>query len=265
MKETKSIVKTGYSFIDDEFGGLKPGELTLIGGRPAMGKTSLALNIALHVAQDGKRVLFFCPASSRTDMELRLVSMISGIPMRRIRNWSLSDLDWDLFHETVQQVQGLPIVFYPYETIPLIKYGFKEMGKKEGIDLIIFDYLQLIHRDITEKEERNTNENLQYLKKAAKKRNVPAIVLTQLSRKLEFRKDKHPRKKDIHRMGIADKSYDQAFLLYRDAYYDIDAPKDSAELIGIRTNNKEIVVGTMCWDWETAAFYDKGVENKIKD
>lgn len=245
---------TGFQLIDNEFGGLWNGEVTLIGGRPAMGKTSFALRIAHYAAiTEKKKVLFISGQHSRTDLELRLVSMISGIPQLKIRGWDMSDEEWNLFRETAKQIEEMPITFCYADTMFAVKH-FCKRCRDEGYDLVIFDYLQLIIRDFSEKEKHTEGENLKSLKKIAEKYNVPVVVLTQLSRKLEMRKDRHPKIKDIRGKGIKKKYYNQAFFLYREAYYDRKAPADAAELIGINPDNGDILSENIKWKSDTCTF-----------
>ena len=247
-------IMTGFKMIDNEFGGLWNKEVTLIGGRPAMGKTSFALNIALNVAMKEKRkVLFISAERGIADMELRLLSMLSGIPLIRIRKWEMSDEEWKLFIKTVNEVKNLPIEFRYATTIWAIKYFAKSL-KEEGFDLLVFDYIQLINKDCYERRERTVCENLIQFKKLAKKYDVPVVVLTQLSKKLEKRKDRHPRIKDIKGRGIKKEYYDQAFLLYREWYYDIDAPSSTAELIGFCNDNKTRLIEKMDWSFDNCSF-----------
>lgn len=253
-KENKDTVFTGYSLIDDTFGGLKPREVTIIGGRPAMGKTTLALNIALHAAsKENKKVLFISDENSLDVMEQKLTSLISGIPRQKLRTFSLSDAEWDSCRNTIQYRQNLPIYFCPYQivqTVSQIREVCKYFAKAEKLDLVIIDYLQLVTEDTG--KENNTEEKLRIIQKIARKFNVPVVVLTQLSRTLEERKDKRPKRKDLTRTGITKDCFDQAFLLYRDRYYYSDAPENDAELIGIGHDTK--CTGKLFWDPEIGAF-----------
>ena len=252
--EKKDTVFTGYSLIDNTFGGLKPGEVTIIGGRPAMGKSSLALNIALHAAtRENKNVLFISVENSRELMEQKLTSLISGIPLQKIRTFSLSDAEWDSFRNTIQYVQSLPIYFCPYqavETVSQIRDVCKYFANAEKMDLVIIDYLQLV-TEYTGKES-TTEEKLKKIQKTARKFNVPIVVLTQLSRTLEERKDKHPKRKDLTRVGIKKDCFDQAFLLYREGYYHRNASENDAELIGIGHETK--CSGKLLWYPEIGSF-----------
>lgn len=251
----KRTINTGLEGIDNKFGGLRSGEVTLIGGRPSMGKTSLVLQIALNAAKAGKNVLFFTAGLSPVELELKLTSIISGIDMSKIRQWNMNDDEWNLFRGTIGDVKELPIHFVHTNTIQMIKLMCAD--KNNAADLVIFDYLQLVHLEYAETEKCTQDLTcLDYLKefrKLAKKHNVPAVVLSQLSRRLEKRKDKHPRVADFRIDNLTDADYDQAFLLYREGYYDYDAPRDTAELTGICPKKK--LKETMKLKWN----YDKGI------
>lgn len=231
----KKTVLTGYEIFDKDFGGLKSGEITLIGGRPGMGKTLIVLQIVLNVARSGGHVIFFTAGIGPTELELRLISMVTGIPFMKIRGWNLTDLEWDLFKKATIEIKNLPIQVIYADNVRMMRHW---CDKTEApVDLIIFDYLQLIHKNIVETKDCTPDltpvEYLRELKRIAKKHKAPMIVLTQLSRNLERRKDKHPRIKDIRVKNLSADAYDQAFLLYREAYYNIDAPRNKAEIIGI--------------------------------
>lgn len=249
MKET---IFSGFDMIDKDLGGLRPGEVTLIGGRPSMGKTSLALQIALNAARSGKNVSFFSYESNPVSLELRLATMISGIQSHKIHEWDMSDEEWDLLKVTMREIKKLPIHFFYTDTIQMIKLVCNDEAKKP--DLIIFDYLQLIHYAFTETRDSTSEltsvDYLKEFKRIAKKHKAPVIVLSQLSRKLEKRKDKHPKIDDLRIEHLSDTDFDKAFLLYRDGYYDKDAPSDTAELTGVYPKKKLKETKIFRWDYE---------------
>ena len=257
----KKAIYTGYEMIDKDFGGLKSGEVTLIGGRPSMGKTSLALQIALNAAKNGESVFFITAENSPIELELRLASIISGTEMNKIRMWDLTDSEWEVFRKTIREVKELPIHFIHTDTMQMIRHCLEE---NKEVDMIVFDYLQLIHNSITETKdgtlELTSVEFLNEFKKIAKKKKVPVVVLSQLSRRLEKRKDKHPKVGDFRIDNLTEDDFDQAFLLYRDAYYDIDAPKDKAELIGVFPKKGLKETKAISWNYETGIFESKTLE-----
>ncbi len=253
----KKAVFTDFKMIDEDFGGLKAGEVTLIGSRPSMGKTTMSLQIAMNAARAGKNVLFFTPESSPILMDLRLVSMVSGIPAIKFRQWDLTDEEWEVFKETIRDIKKLPIRFVHTDSFEMIKYGCDD-NTNPSVDLILIDYLQLIRNTYDGFNdgslEQISHEYLKKIKKMSKKHNVPIVVLSQLSRNLERRKDKHPRVEDFRIDGLSDKDYDLAFLLYRDAYYDIEMPHDRAELTGVCPKKKLKETGELKWNCERTVF-----------
>ena len=230
----KTVI-SGFEMIDKDFGGLKSGEVTLVGGRPGMGKTAFALQIALDAAKKGKSVCFFSAENSPVDLELHLGSIISGIATYKIRNWDMSDKEWNLFKKIMRKVKELPIHFVYTDTIQMMKYWCAD--ENNAVDLIIFDYYQLVKYSFTETKDAAVDlTSVDYLiefKKLAKKYMVPVIVLSQLNRRIEKRKNKHPSFDDFRIDNLTEEYFDNALLIYRDAYYDLDAPCDKAELIGI--------------------------------
>lgn len=253
----RKTLLSGYEMIDKDFGGLRSGEVTLIGGRPFMGKTALALQIALNVAESGKKVLFISEESSPVELELRLISIISNISIFEIKRWNLTDFEWEVFKSSARKIKGLPIRFCSAESIKKIKYLLKE---ETCSDLIIYDYLQLIHKDSEVRSSGTPDftpvEFLYRFKKIAKHNNIPVIVLSQLSRKPDKRKDKHPKIKDIRVNPFSKDAYDQAILLYREYYYDKMASRNKAEFLGISNTKKIKKTCEMFWNDNKNIFED---------
>ncbi len=257
MVSMKETLLTGFEAIDKDFGGLRPKEVTLIGGRPAMGKTTLALQIALNVARSGKSVLYIAAEGGPVETSIRLASIISEIPFSKIRTWDLTDDEWDLFRKTVEEIKRLPIQFYYTDIMQMIRCRSDDDTKPQA-DLVIFDYLQLIKSNKTGSKDvaqnRAPRKYLREFKKIAKNHKIPVVVLSQLSRKLERRKDKHPTIKDFRVKKLSVDLFDQVFLLYRDGYYDLNAPADKAELIGVCPKRNLKKTGTIRWNSEKSIF-----------
>lgn len=252
----KKIIYTGYEKIDKEIGGLGSGEVSLIGGRPSMGKTALALTIALNVAKSGKSVTFFSAECSPVENELRLASMISGIPYYNIWKWNLTDEEWDLFKITMRDIKKLPIRFLYTETIQQMKYACDNIVQTN--DLIVFDYLQLIRYKLTElkdsTQELTPNNYLKEFKKLARKYKAAVIVTSQLARKLERRKDKHPMISDLRIEDPFTADYEQAFLIYREVIYDPSASNDSAEMTVMCPKKGLEETFTLSWNVDKCLF-----------
>ena len=253
-KSEKSGPETGFSLIDEEFGGLKKKKITIIGGRPAMGKTCLALNIALHVALKGNRVFYLSAEQDEAKMKEKLRSMISGVPSERLRNREPSD---PAIRKIVRTVEMLPIIFISAADVASLREELKDFEDYGGADLVIVDDLQLIQKDPGEKGKHSSDEVLHALKKIAKKYKTPVVVLVNLSRTVEQRKDRHPRRKDLKNTGISKKNRDRAFLLYREYYYDPMAPRDSAELTGLCSGKGKKCSCKLNWNPETGVFRDE--------
>ena len=247
---------TEYELIDKYLGGLNRGEVTLIGGRPQMGKTSLALQIALNVARQGTKVVYFSAEASSVELELRIISFISGIPYVKICKWDLTDEEWELFKSAAKEVKDLPISFHYCGDLMYVKYWWEH--ERPDTKLIIYDYYQVIHKNPTQLKGSTPNltpvEYLIEIKKIAKRFKNPVIVLTQLSGKLERRKDKRPKIEDIRIKKLSETAYDQAILLYRDVYYESEAPRDKAELIGVCRTKQIEKTCNVSWNWDKGGF-----------
>ena len=208
-----------YLQINQKHEFLKKGKVTLIASRPLIGKTLLATEIALCVARQGKRVLYLSTLKqSRTDIELRMISKLSRVHLDKICNWDMSDSEWNVFICATSELRRLPITCCPAFGISDIKKTCRDIEKLLGLDLVIVDDLDSVRNYLYEKG-LTPDEKMHKLKKIAKKRNVPVIVLTRLCNRVENRKNNRPRKKDLLDIGITEKYWDYVLFLYRPDFY----------------------------------------------
>ena len=213
-------LSTGFKALDIFAGGLNGGELVLIGGRPGMGKTSFALNLALNMAnglkgKERSAVAFFSMEQSLSQLRERFLSSITRIPSMKIIKGELSADEFQRIAKASENLEKMPL--YIDDTPALSPADLRERCRRikddpeKGLGLVIIDYLQLI------KDEKRSLI-LQRLKETAKEFDVPVIVLSQLTRAPENRKDKHPRLNDIR--DYKDLSaVDKVLFLYRESYY----------------------------------------------
>ena len=213
-------LSTGFKALDIFAGGLNGGELVLIGGRPGMGKTSFALNLALNMAnglkgKERSAVAFFSMEQSLSQLRERFLSSITRIPSMKIIKGELSADKFQRIAKASENLEKMPL--YIDDTPALSPADLRERCRRikddpeKGLGLVIIDYLQLI------KDEKRSLI-LQRLKEIAKEFDAPVIVLSQLTRAPENRKDKHPRLNDIR--DYKDLSaVDKVLFLYRESYY----------------------------------------------
>jgi len=225
-------VKTGLSDFDKKIGGLHKSDLIIVAGRPSMGKTAFATNIAYNIAQSipkkdtiqKRNVLFFSLEMSSDQLATRIMSEIAQISSENIRTGNLSKNDFNKIIHASEKLKALSLYIddSPALTISSIRTRARRLKRKEGLDLIVIDYLQLINS-----ESRNYNDNrvkeitdiTRGLKALAKDLNIPVVALSQLSRKVEDREEKRPQLADLRESGSIEQDADLVVFLYREEYY----------------------------------------------
>ena len=221
-------VPTGLRDLDDRLGGLHQSDLIIIAGRPSMGKTALATNIAFNAAsklQESKKkstVAFFSLEMSSEQLSTRILAEQSRIKSNDIRRGKISDEQFDKFIETSKNITELPLFIdeTPAITIAALSNRARRIKRIHGLDLIVVDYIQLM-RAVNTKDGRvqEISEITQGLKALAKELAVPVLALSQLSRAVEQRDDKKPQLSDLRESGSIEQDADVVMFVYREAYY----------------------------------------------
>jgi len=225
--ERSGLVPTGIGRLDDMVGGFRPGELILLGGRPSMGKSSVALNIALNAARSGTPVIICSLEMNPEAMAVRAISEETGrqgkaVTYREILNGSIVDWQMDAATEAAKKVAELPIQFLTREFSDLasmragVVQAQKVLGGKAG--LLVIDYAQLLRSQAKSRYEQITEISIE-LKALAGKMNLPVLALSQLSRALEQRDEKRPMLSDLRESGQLEQDADTVLFCYRDEYY----------------------------------------------
>jgi replicative DNA helicase len=215
---------TGLADWDKLTGGLQAPELIVLGGRPGMGKSALALQIARYTARKfGKRWLYFSLEMSELQLMQRLLSVESGIDAQRIRLGDIREGEWSKYTKAVASVSTLPISIYDNGdlTPQLLRSIATRHAAKHGLDGIIIDYLQLM--DVEGRGGNRTqdvSEISRACKKLARALNVPVLAISSLSRALESRANKRPMLSDLRESGSIESDADSVVFVYRDDYYD---------------------------------------------
>jgi len=230
-------VPTGYHDLDLKTSGLQAGDLLIIAGRPSMGKTSLALNMAEYVAIEvGLPVAVFSMEMGGTQLAMRMLSSVGRLDAQRVRTGRLNDDEWSRLSFALGKMHEAPL--YIDETAALnpidLRARARRLHRQCGkLGLIIIDYLQLMSVS-GQGENRATeiSEISRSLKSLAKELNVPVIALSQLNRSLEQRPNKRPVMSDLRESGAIEQDADVILFIYRDEVYNQDTPdKGSAEII----------------------------------
>ena len=222
-------ITSGFRDIDNMLGGFHQSDLLILAGRPAMGKTALATNIAYHAAnfqsshQKGC-VLFFSLEMSSEQLALRILSEQSSISSDRIRRGVLSESEFQTFTQTADRIKDLKLIIddTPGLQTNILRQRARRTARQQGLKLIIIDYLQLLQASQARANDSRVNqisEITRDLKIIAKELNVPIIALSQLSRSLEQRDDKRPQLSDLRESGSIEQDADVVSFIYREEYY----------------------------------------------
>ena len=238
---------TGFTDFDRKTGGLRPGDLVIIAGRPSMGKTTLAMNIAEYVAvHPGTRgsVAIFSMEMPAEQLLTRMLASIGGVPLNGIRSGQISDEDWVRVTSATSQLSEARIFIDESAglTPTELRARARRVAREHRLDLVVVDYLQLMQVPGT-KENRATEiaEISRGLKALAKELAVPVIALSQLNRGVEQRTEKKPVMSDLRESGAIEQDADMILLIYREEVYDKNTPKRGmAEIDLAKHRNGEI-------------------------
>ena len=227
-----SGLSTGLVDLDKKLGGLNPSDLLIIAGRPSMGKTALATNIAFNIAKKnissnkndnlGGIIGFFSLEMSSAQLAARILSESSKVPSDQIRRGEMTEEEFKRFVQSAQLLEKCPLFIDDTPALPIsaIASRSRRLKRTQGLDLLIIDYLQLV-RPSTNKDSRvnEISEITQGLKAIAKELNIPVIALSQLSRQVENRDDKRPQLSDLRESGSIEQDADVVMFVFREEYY----------------------------------------------
>ncbi len=232
-----SGVSTGLIDMDKKLGGLHPSDLLILAGRPSMGKTSLATNIAFNVAKaykrgqlpdgsegavDGGVVGFYSLEMSAEQLAARILSEASEIPSQQIRSGDMTEPEFRRFVDAAKALEACPLYIDDTPALPISQLAARarRLKRTHGLDVLIIDYLQLVRG--TGKNENRVNEISEItmgLKAIAKELHIPVIALSQLSRQVENREDKRPQLSDLRESGSIEQDADVVMFVFREEYY----------------------------------------------
>ncbi len=238
-------VATGFSDLDDLTSGLQRSDLIIVAGRPSMGKTSLAMNMAEHAAiRDKVPVAVFSMEMPGEQLAMRLMSSLGRIDQHKVRTGKLGDDDWPRLTSAVGLLADAPVFIddTPALTPTELRARARRLKREHDLGLIVIDYLQLMQ--VTGSGENRTTEISEIsrgLKALAKELSVPVIALSQLNRSLEQRPNKRPVMSDLRESGAIEQDADVIVFIYRDEVYNDESPdKGTAEIIVAKQRNGPI-------------------------
>ncbi|WP_319824167.1 replicative DNA helicase [Thalassovita sp.] len=228
-------ISTGLVDLDKQLGGLHPSDLLILAGRPSMGKTSLATNIAFNVAKaykrglkpdgtegtvDGGVVGFFSLEMSAEQLAGRVLAEASEISSHRIRQGDMTEQEFRRFVEAAKELEACPLFIDDTPALPISQLAARarRLKRTHGLDLLIIDYLQLC-RGMSDNRVNEIAEISMGMKAIAKELNIPVIALSQLSRQVESRDDKRPQLSDLRESGSIEQDADVVMFVFREEYY----------------------------------------------
>jgi replicative DNA helicase len=262
-------LSTGLVDLDRKLGGLHKSDLIVLAGRPSMGKTSLATNIAFHVARNYRRgvlpdgregaveggvVGFFSLEMSAEQLAARILSEAAEVPSEKIRRGEMDDVEFRRFYDAARALQTCPLYI---DATPALQIGqlaarARRLKRMHGLDLVVVDYLQLVRGTSKENRVQEISEITQGLKALAKDLDVPVLALSQLSRQVESRDDKRPQLSDLRESGSIEQDADVVMFVFREEYYrerekpsdhDLEAMRKWQEMMDRVHGKAEVIIG----------------------
>lgn len=258
---------TGFDELNRRTGGLRGGELIIIGARPAMGKSSFVLNIAEHVAIETKKtVAVFNLEMSKNDLVMRILCSEALIDLKKMYSGDLTGEEWLQVGKVVDRVALAPFYLDDTATVTVseIRAKCRRLKQSKELALVVIDYLQLMNGSRTESRQQEISEISRSLKILAKELNVPVIALSQLARSSETGSDKRPMLSHLRESGAIEQDADIVMFLYRDEYYNPDTEdKDIAECIIAKNRRGETGTFKLGWQGKYTKFLN--IEYSIKE
>lgn len=230
-----SGLSTGFVDLDKATTGLHPGNLVVLAGRPGMGKTSLAVNVAENVALDGGVALVFSLEMPGDDLAERTIARAGGINTQALREGRLTNDDYERLSAALAKLNGTRLIIDDdpaTASVTAIRRKSMRIKRERGLDLIVIDYLQLMRGEAIANRNEEIGGITRGLKLLARELAVPIILLSQLNRGVEDRPDKRPMMSDLRESGAIEQDADVILMAYRDDYHNESSPlKGFAEII----------------------------------
>jgi replicative DNA helicase len=251
---------TGFGALDELTQGLPAGGLVLVAGRPAMGKSTLAVDFARHAALDRAHpvgTVVFSLEMSKTEIAQRVLSAESNIPLTRLRQGDLSAEDWGRLNTTFERLQNAPLYLddSPNMSLMEIRAKCRRLKQTHALGLVVVDYLQLMSSTRpVESRQQEVSEFSRALKLLAKELGVPVVALSQLNRGPEMRQDKRPMLSDLRESGSLEQDADMVFLVHRPDVYDEQDRPGEADIIVAKHRNGPTGVVTLAFMGATSKF-----------
>ena len=254
-------IPTGFAGLDQLTNGLHPGQMIVVAARPAMGKSTLALDFARAAAiKHNRPTIFFSLEMGRSEIAMRLMSAEGAVPLQSMRKGSLDSRDWTTIASTRGRINDAPLYIddSPNMTLVEIRAKCRKLKQRVGLQMVVIDYLQLMTSGKrVESRQQEVSEFSRALKLLAKELQVPVIALSQLNRGPEQRADKKPAISDLRESGSIEQDADMVILLHREAAYEKDSPRaGEADLIVAKHRNGPTDTVTVAFQGHFSRFTD---------
>jgi replicative DNA helicase len=254
-------VPTGFAELDELTNGLHPGQLIIVAARPALGKSTLALDFARAASiKHDMPSIFFSLEMGRSEIAMRLLSAESSVPLQNMRKGTVDTRDWTTIASTRGRINDAPLYIddSPNMTLVEIRAKCRRLKQKVGLKMVIIDYLQLMTSGKkVESRQQEVSEFSRALKLMAKELQVPVIALSQLNRGPEQRTDKMPALSDLRESGSLEQDADMVVLLHRESAYEKDNPRaGEADLIVAKHRNGPTRTITVAFQGHFSRFQD---------
>ena len=251
-------VPTGFIDLDSMLTGLHPGELIIIGARPAMGKTSFAMNIAEHAALNNKTTAVFTLEMPREQIAMRLLCSDARVDMQRVRKGTLEDSDWLRLAQSLAPLSAAPMYIDDTSALSptMLRSRCRRLMMDRGLDLVVVDYLGLMRSDgKAESRQLEVSEISRRLKAIALELKIPIIACAQLSRANKDRVDKRPMLSDLRDSGSIEQDADVVMFLHREEYYNKETEdKNIGEVIVSKQRSGPLGTVKLAWLSEYTTF-----------
>jgi replicative DNA helicase len=254
-------VPTGFADLDSLTNGLHPGQMIVIAARPAIGKSTLALDFARAAAiKHGLGTAFFSLEMGRNEITMRLLSAEARVPLHTMRTGQMSDDDWTRLARRMSEVADAPLYIddSPNMSMMEIRAKCRRLKQRHDLRMVIIDYLQLMSSPKrVENRQQEVSEMSRSLKLLAKEIDVPVIALSQLNRGPEQRTDKKPLLSDLRESGSIEQDSDVVILLHREDAYERESPRaGEADLIVAKHRNGPTTTVTVAFQGHYSRFVD---------
>jgi len=254
-------VPTGFADLDDLTNGFHPGQMIIVAARPAMGKSTLALDFARAAAiTNDLPAVFFSLEMGKSEIAMRLLSAEASVPLQNMRKGTVDSRDWTTIASTRGRINDAPLYIddSPNMTLVEIRAKCRRLKQRVGLKMVVIDYLQLMTSGKrVESRQQEVSEFSRALKLLAKELQVPVIALSQLNRGPEQRADKMPAISDLRESGSIEQDADMVILLHREAAYERDSPRaGEADLIVAKHRNGPTRTITVAFHGHFSRFAD---------